>query len=136
MENNDVILAKNLVNYSCKIKPKEKVLIEFSPCAKNLVKEIVKEVYKQNAYPFLHMKDSSLQRAVLNGTSVEYSQLCTKYMKPIFEDMDAYIGISSGDNVYELSDVPQNKMQIHSIYYWNYGRLFARDNSYNHWKRY
>ena len=40
MENKDSILARNLVNYSCKIQPKEKVLIEFSPYAKNLVKEI------------------------------------------------------------------------------------------------
>ena len=117
MENKDTILAKNLVNYSCKIKPKEKVLIEFSPCAKNLVKEIVKEIYRQNAYPFLHMTDSSLQREIISGSNIEHTELCTKYMKPIFEDMDAYIGISSCDNVYELSDVPQDKMQIRSLYY-------------------
>ncbi len=117
MENRDTILAKNLVNYSCKIKPKEKVLIEFSPSAKNLVKELIKEIYRQNAYPFLHMTDSLLQREIINGTNMEHTELCTKYMKPIFEDMDAYIGISCGDNVYELSDVPQDKMQIRSLYY-------------------
>ena len=51
------------------------------------------------------------------GVSEEYSKLCTKYMKPIFEDMDAYIGISGGDNVFELTDVPKQNMQIHSINY-------------------
>ena len=115
--NNDKILAKNLVNYSCKIRPKEKVLIEFPLCAKNLVKEIVKEVFRQNAYPFLHITDSALERELMIGTSKEHSELCTKYMKPIFEDMDAYIGISGGDNVYELGDVSQKQVQIHSVFY-------------------
>ncbi len=114
---NNTVLAKNLVNYSCKIQKKEKVLIEYPPCAKNLVKAIVKEVYALGAYPFLHMTDSALERSLLFGTSVEHSKFCTKYMQPIFEDMDAYIGISGGDNVYETSDVPQKQMQIHSLYY-------------------
>ena len=114
---NDAILAKNLVNYSCKIQKGEKVLIEFSPDAKNLVNEIIREVYSKNAYPFLHMTDSSLKRSLLMGSSAEYAKLCTKYMKPIFEDMDAYIGISAGDNVYETSDVPASQMQTYSLYY-------------------
>lgn len=114
---NNTLLAKNLVNYSCKLKPKQKVLIEFPLCAKNLAREIIKEVYRQKAYPFLHITDSSLQRELLNGVTVQYSKFCANYMKPIFEDMDAYIGISGGDNVYELSDVSAQKMQIHSIYY-------------------
>lgn len=114
---NDEILAKNLVNYSCKIKPKEKVLVEFSPCAQNLVNELIKEIYKVGAYPFLHMKDAKLMRSLLLGTTAEHSKLCTKYMKPIFEDMDAYIGISGGDNIYELSDVPSKQMQMFSINY-------------------
>ena len=113
----DEILAKNLVNYSCKIKAKEKVLIEFQPCAQNLVNELIKEIYKVGAYPFLHMKDAKLTRSLLLGTTAEHSNLCTKYMKPIFEDMDAYIGISGGDNVYEASDVPSKQMQLYSINY-------------------
>ena len=115
----DEILAKNLVNYSCKIKAKEKVLIEFQPCAQNLVNELIKEIYKVGAYPFLHMKDAKLTRSLLMGTTAEHSKLCTKYMKPIFEDMDAYIGISGGDNVYEASDVPSKQMQLYSINYSN-----------------
>lgn len=115
--NNDLVLAKNLVNYSCKLKRGEKVLIEFPSCAKKLVAHIIKEVYAVGGYPFLHMTDSELERELLLGTTVEHSKLSTKYMLPIFEDMDAYIGISGGDNVYELSDVPSREAQIHSIYY-------------------
>ena len=42
MDNRDKLLASNLVNYSCEIKAKEKVLIEFPTEAKDLVKEIIK----------------------------------------------------------------------------------------------
>ena len=117
MKNKDTILAENLVNYSCKIKAGEKILIEFPLCAKNLVKEIIRQVYKNGAYPFLHITDSELEREILFGTNIEHSKLRTTYMQPIFEDIDAYIGISCEENAFELNDVPNKNIQIYSIYY-------------------
>lgn len=117
MDNNVQKLAKNIINYSLKIKPHEKVLIEANSGAVNLINALIKEIYSQNAYPFVHLTDSKISRNIIFGTSKEHSQLCKKYMLPIIEDMDGYIGISGGDNVYELSDVPSNQMQIHSLYY-------------------
>src|SRR5574344_1528097 len=114
---NDKILAKNIVEYSCKVKSKEKVLIEFPYCAKNLVKELISQIYSKNAFPFLHMTDSSLSRSLIFGTKKGQSELFATSMLPVITDMDAYIGISSGDNVYELSDVPNREMQIFSLYY-------------------
>lgn len=49
------ILAKNLVTYSCKVQKGEKVLIEcFGDSPKNLVKALIKEIYKAKAYPLSH----------------------------------------------------------------------------------
>lgn len=110
-------LAKNIVNYSLKLKPKEKVLIEASDDAQDLVLELIKEIYKVQAFPFVHLQNSKISRELLLGTSQEHSTLRANYMLPTIEDMDAYIGISGGDNVYELSDVPSQKMQLHSLYY-------------------
>lgn len=117
MENDIQILAKNIVNYSLKIKTKEKVLIEATYDAYKLVNTLIKEIYAKNAYPFVHITDSRISRNLIGGTSKEHSELCTKYMLPVIEDMDAYIGISGGENVYELSDVSSKQMQIHSLYY-------------------
>lgn len=114
---NNKILAKNIVNYSLKIKPKEKVLIEATVEAEDLVLELINEIYKVDAYPFLHLQNSKLTRQILLGTSKEHSMLSANYMLPVIEDMDAYIGISGGQNVFELSDVTSEKIQTHSIYY-------------------
>ena len=110
-------LAKNIVNYSLKIKSGEKVLIEASVFARDLVMALVKEIYNVQAYPFVHLQDAQITRSILNGTSKEQSSLSAKYMLPVIEDMDAYIGISGGDNVYELSDVDSEKMRTYSIHY-------------------
>lgn len=117
MENNNKKLAKNIVNYSLKIKPKQRVLIEANIYAKDLVKCLIDEIYKAKAYPFVHLQNAEITRSLLLNTSAEHCKFMTKYMYPVIDDMDAYIGISGSDNVYELSDVPQDKMQTYSINY-------------------
>lgn len=110
-------LAKTIVNYSCKVKKNEKVLIECSDNAQKLATALIDEIYKVGGYPFVHLSNKSIERKLMLGTSVEHTKLRSKYMLNIMKDMDAYIGISSSDNVYELSDVPDEKMQIYSLYY-------------------
>lgn len=117
MEDNISKLAKGIVNYSCKVQPKEKVLIEASSGTEKLVNALIKEIYDKKAYPFVHLTNSSIAKSIISGTTTEHSKLCAKYMFPIITDMDAYIGISGGDNVYELSDVPSSAMQIYSLFY-------------------
>ena len=69
MEENITKLAKNIVNYSCNIQPKEKVLIESSVGAEKLVNALIKEIYAKNAYPFVHLQSSSVTRNIIFGTS-------------------------------------------------------------------
>lgn len=110
-------LAKNLVNYSCKLKSGEKVLIEGSSLCKDLIIEIVNEVYKVGAYPFVSLGDGEITRAVMKGTSEEHIKLLTKYMLPKMDDMDAYIGISATDNVHNLHGVDNEKINLYSKLY-------------------
>lgn len=115
MDERDKLLARNLVTNSCKIKPKEKVLITANGNdAVGLVREIVKCVYENGAYPYVKLADSSVTREVLRGASEEMLSVqndCELYM---LKQMDAYIAVSASDNTYELSDVPADKL---SLYY-------------------
>lgn len=117
MENNIQKLAKNIINYSIKVQKKEKVLIECQDDAKDLVKGLVKEIYAAGGYPFVHISNKSIDRSILFETNKEHIELMAKYKLAVMSEMDAYIGISSGSNVYELSDVPDDKMQMYSLYY-------------------
>lgn len=110
-------LADSLVNYSIKLKKGEKVLIEGSPLCLDLVLELIKSVYKIGAYPIVSYAEPAITREILAGTTKEHINLLTKYMKPKMEDMDAYIGISATNNVFELSDIPhENKLLYSKLY--------------------
>ncbi|MEG0371859.1 MAG: aminopeptidase, partial [Clostridium sp.] len=109
-------LAYNLINYSCRLQSGEKILIESIGLEESLVKELVKEVYNVGGIPFVTIKDKSIDRSILMGATKEQLVMMASYESARMKDMDAYIGLRSGVNVTELSDVPSDKMSLHSTY--------------------
>ena len=118
MDDRIKVLAKNLVNYSCRIKPGEKVLIcchGYAP--EPLVKAVVKEVYAAGGYPFVEVKLASVEREVLMGATKELFDIMAKHECALMKDMDAYIGIRADENLCELYGVPSDKLNMESKYY-------------------
>ena len=108
-------LAENLVNYSCEVKEGEKVLVQVNgESAKPLVRQLVKEVYKAKAYPFVSMVDSSINRELIMEATKEQLEVQTDVEMYQMQKMDAYIGVRASDNITELADVPADKMGLHS----------------------
>ncbi|WP_315067568.1 aminopeptidase [uncultured Clostridium sp.] len=110
-------LASNLINYSCELKEGEKVLIEANGVETPLIKELIKETYKVNAIPFVSIKDNELERELLMNASQEQLDLRAKYEALRMKDMDAYIGVRASNNSSELSDVPEEKMNLYNRYF-------------------
>ncbi len=111
-------LAKNLVNYSCRLKEGEKVLISSGGFYDMpLVKAIIKECYKVGAIPFVDISHNSIQRELLLGASNEQLEFMAKIDGERMQGMDAYIGIGAQDNSSELADVPSDKMKMYSSIY-------------------
>ena len=110
-------LAHNLVGYSCKIEPGDKVLIEATGCDYQLVACLIREIYAAGGYPLVELGDSRLRRELLRGGSKEQFEIMSKYAKYRMQDMNAYIGIRGGENSLELSDVPSDLMTLYSKYY-------------------
>lgn len=112
------ILAKNLINYSCRLKKGEKVLIASGGFEDlDLVKALVKEAYSIGAIPFVDISHNSIQRELLMHATEEQLKLLTDVDAKKMEQMDAYIGIGAQSNNSELSDVPAEKMQMYSKIY-------------------
>ena len=108
-------LAKNIVNYSCKLKKGEKILIK---CygegeERNLVNAIIKEVYKVGASPFVWNHDPHILRELLKQCNEEQMKIWAKSDLMLMKEMDAYVGIWGGLNSSESSSV---KMENHAIY--------------------
>lgn len=112
------ILAKNLVQYSCRVQKEEKVLISCNGTAPiPLAKQLIKEVYAVGGVPFLDLKTNSLERELLLGMEKEQLKLMAKIDAQRMKHMDAFIGIRGEENLAELSDVPSEKMDLYQIYY-------------------
>lgn len=110
-------LASNLINYSCEIKPGEKVLIEGEGLEMMLIKELVKETYKAQGVPFVTIHEHEIERELLLGATEEQLKMKAKYDAARMNDMDAYIGIRAPKNPTELSDVPPENLALFAKYY-------------------
>jgi aminopeptidase len=118
-DNRIIVLAKKLINYSCSLTKGEKVLIECIGLETPLVTELIKQTYCAGAIPFVTIKDKEVDRAILMGCTEQQMDMIAKYEGARMSDMDAFIGIRSGDNISALSDVPSEKMSIYNKNFWN-----------------
>jgi aminopeptidase len=105
-------LAKNLINYSVRLQKGEKVLIENFGLQRELVTALVKEAYSAGGYPFVSLKDHQVDRSLLFGAEEEQYNMMAQFEANVMSQMDAYIGLRSGNNINELADVPDEKMKI------------------------
>lgn len=111
-------LAKNLVQYSCKVKPGDKVYIHYTgTTTEELAKQVVKEVYKNGGIPFPHFTSPAMQRELLFHCSEEQLRFMAESDAKEMAAMDCYIGIRGASNVSELSDVPTDKMKLYDKLY-------------------
>jgi aminopeptidase len=106
-------LARSLIQYSVQLQPGEKVLIENFGLQRELVTALVKEAYAAGGYPFVSIKDHSVERALLMGAQEEQYNMMADFEANVMKEMDAYIGLRSGDNISEQSDVPDERIRLH-----------------------
>ncbi len=104
-------VAKNLVEYSCRIGKGDRVLIEAKDeAAKPLVHALVEEIAAAEGVPFVQLNDMGITRKLLMNSSDSWLQVQKEVDLLRMKNMDAYIGINARNNSYELSDVPSGKM--------------------------
>lgn len=106
-------LANILINYSVRLQKGEKVLIENFGLQRELVIALVREAYKVGGYPFVSLKDHQVDRALLLGAEEEQFDRMAAFEANVMKEMDAYIGLRSGDNINEWADIPDDKMKVH-----------------------
>ena len=107
-------LAKNLVNYSCRVQKGENVMISCHGTAPiPLVKQIIKEVYKVGANPYWEIKTSDVEREMLLNCNEEQLKLMAELECEKMRNMQAYIGVRGDDNLTELADVPEEKLKMY-----------------------
>ncbi|QAT43003.1 aminopeptidase [Aminipila luticellarii] len=108
-------LSNVLVDYSCDVKPGEKVFIHYEgECTKPLVKQLIKDIYAKGGLPYFEIRDAEVNREILLGCTEEQIKFMEAYQMKQMEGMDAYISVRAGLNTSELSDVPSEKMNMYN----------------------
>ncbi len=111
-------LAKNLVNHSINLQPGENVLVEMIGSERELLHCILEEIARKQAKAFVQLTDRTVLRSMLMDATQEQMEVWASLDLQRMKQMDAYIGIRAGENVNELSDVPNDKMKLYETYYY------------------
>ncbi len=105
-------LARVLTNYSTKLLPGEKVLIEAFDIPEAMTVALIRAVRARKAIPFIHQHSSVVTRELVRGaTETQYSVLAQLGLDEM-QKMDAYIAVRGSHNITELSDVPIDKIKM------------------------
>lgn len=112
------ILAKNLVNYSVRLKENENILIDLGgeDCY-TLGNEIVKVVYEAKGNPFVKIEDSNIKNTLIKGANKQMLEMMKKQDLEQMKQMDAYIAIRASKNISNLINVPNDKMELYEKEY-------------------
>ncbi len=105
-------LAQTLCGHSTKLVAGEHILIDVSNTPSQMVEALIDEVYARGAFAHIKISDPRISRK-LSQTAQE-AGLAVDAECALFQikKMDAYIAIRGAENIFENSDVPQEKMAL------------------------
>ncbi|MDO7905275.1 aminopeptidase [Paenibacillus sp. JX-17] len=110
-------LAENLVGYSVDVQPGENILVEMIGTERDLIKAVVEEIAKKGGNPFVQLTDRTVQRSMLMNATEDQLRVWAEIDLNRMKQMQGYIGIRAGENVNDLSDVPEEKMKMYNALY-------------------
>ena len=110
-------LARQLIRYSCAMKPGERVLIENFGVEPEAVTALIREAYAAGAEPIVVLRDMAVQRALMLGATAEKWDEEARIDADRMRAVDAYIGLRAGVNAYEQADVPPEKQRLYMQHY-------------------
>ncbi|MHB1908624.1 MAG: aminopeptidase [Nitrososphaerales archaeon] len=107
--------AKILVNYSCKIKNGDFVLVVTNGTnSLPLIRALAAEIAKKGAFMEVQLQEVSVQRAYLMNADDQTLETLPRQAKMQLENLDVLIQIIASSNTQELEDVPPSKLKANS----------------------
>jgi aminopeptidase len=112
------VFARNLIRYSVNLQPGENLLIEMIGVKDHeLTRCLIEEAHEAGGHPIVELREPVVTRSyIMNGTKEQFETLRDIELNRM-KMMHAYIAVRSGDNITELSDVPEDKMKLYVTEY-------------------
>jgi len=105
-------LAKLLVNYSTKLQPGDKVLLDMFEVPAEMTVALLRAVRAAKALPFVQVHQGRVSREIALGATDEQFAIIAEHELARMKKMDSYIAIRGSDNITEMSDVPGDRMKL------------------------
>ncbi|MGG1630251.1 aminopeptidase [Rossellomorea sp. NRS-1567] len=105
-------LAEVLLTHSLKLVEGEKLFIMGEHSTKPLVKEVLQKAYEMGVIPYYELGDQELLRIMATHAKPEQMILQNKWNMEKYQDIDAFLNISSEANDAEMSEVPAEQWQL------------------------
>ena len=107
-------LSELLTSYSIDVQPGDNVLISYEgEMSKNLVRQLIKDVYARGGLPHVEIRDSQITREIMLGCTEEQIKFKDDIDLAQMKGMQGYIAVRGSNNTSELSDVPVEKQNLY-----------------------
>jgi aminopeptidase len=106
-------LAHLLVNYSCAVKPGDKVLIEAIDIPHRFTSELIRLTREAGGIPLVKLDSNEIKRSLLQHGSEEGWKAIAQAEMQLMSQSQCYIGVRGSFNISELSDVPKEKQDLY-----------------------
>jgi aminopeptidase len=120
--------ARFLINKAVYLKAGENILIELHGHETGLARALVEEAYAAEGFPFIHVFDYELERALYSKTTAKHMKQLASYELARMKDMDAYIDIRATENINVFKGIPEDGMAAYRKEYWGPIHLERRCN--------
>jgi aminopeptidase len=105
-------LAAVLTEFSTRLAPGERVLIEAFDVPDEIVVALIRAVRRRRALPYVGVHRARIARELLRGAEKAQYETLAKIELARMKQMDAYIALRGADNIFESSDVPAERMNL------------------------
>jgi aminopeptidase len=105
-------LADLLIGYSCSVQPGEKVLVDVHDVPAEMAGVMVQSIVNAGGLPFVEVNQSRVLRDIYRNATEEQVKALGKRDVGFLSDMQCYITLRGGPNITELSDVPEDRMNL------------------------
>lgn len=131
-----VNLAKILVQYSTKVRPKDEVAIFSQPAGFPLVQEIYREVIRAGGYPYIHLgllrshvELEGLDYVLFTEGSEDQIKHVNRFEEIVRSEFDVMITLYSSTNTRVLSNVEPRKQSLRARAYTDLRKTFFQRSS-------
>ena len=107
-------LASLLVNYSCRLKKGETVLIDVMDIPDDFTVELMRAARKAGATPLVDIRHSRITREIVRDTNATHARLQRTFEMFRMKKVQAYIALRGANNASESSDVSSKLTQLYS----------------------